>query len=308
MTNKRAEKYGRILLPFVTAFDKDENVNYDACAKLIDYGINKGFCDSVIIEGTTGEFNVMSFEERVKLIEVAMKVINKRKPLIVGTGAASTRETIALTQKAKELGADMCMIVSPYYCKPTQKAIIHHFTRIAEAVDIDILVYNIPIFTGVNIEPETMAELAKIRNIVGVKDEAGMNPTQVMDYKLVTADIDPEFMVYNGDDVMLMPTIAQGSVGIVSGGSMLLGDVVHKVFEDYEKGRNEEALAGALKLYRMTKAYFPNGRIHPNPMLKTAITMVTGIDVGNARGPLDPVTDQERQSMKAILKEIGLLD
>lgn len=300
-------KYGQILVPLVTPFDKDENVNYDAYAELVDYVITKGFSDSLIVTGTTGEFNTLTFDERVKLLQTAIKANKGRQPVIMGSGCASTKETIALTKKAQELGADMCMIVGPYYCKPTQRAILRHYTRIAEAVDIDILAYNIPIFVGVNIEPSTLAELARIRNIVGVKDEAGVNPTQVTDYYMATKPINPDFMIYNGDDMMLMPTLAQGAIGIVSGGAMLLGDVIHKVFSDYEAGQNKEALEGYRKLYKLCKTFGINGRIHPNPMLKPAIKMVSGIDVGNTRGPLDPIDEQERAALVAVLKELKLL-
>ncbi len=300
-------KYGQILLPFVTPFDKDENVNYEAYAKLVDYAIARNYADSIVVTGTTGEFNTLTFEERVKLLETAIKANKGRKPIIAGTGCASTRETIALTKKAQELGADMCLIVGPYYCKPTQDAVLRHYTRIAEAVDIDILVYNIPIFVGVNIEPSTLRELAKLKNIVGVKDEAGMNPTQISDYYMATKDVDPDFMIYNGDDTMLMPTLAQGAMGIVSGGAILMGDVIHKVFSDYQAGKPAEALEGFRKLYKMCKTFGVNGRIHPNPMLKAAITLVTGIDVGNARGPLDPINAAEREALVTMLKELGLL-
>ena len=300
-------KYGQILLPFVTPFDKDENVNYDAYAKLIDYAITKGFCDSVVVTGTTGEFNTLTFDERVKLLETALEATNKRCPVIAGTGCASTRETIELTKKAQELGADMAMIVGPYYSKPIQKAVYRHFSRIAEAVDIDIFLYNIPIFVGVNIDPPTVRELAKIKNIIGIKDESGINPIQITDYFEATKDIDPDFLIYNGDDGMLMPTIAQGAMGIVSGGAMIMGDVIHKVFSDFEAGRNAEAMAGYRKLYKLAKVNGINGRIHPNPMLKEAITMVTGIDVGKARGPLDPIDDQERAELTRVLKELELI-
>ena len=225
----------------------------------------------------------------------------------MGSGCASTKETIELTKKAQELGADMCMVVGPYYCKPTQKAIIRYYTRIAEAVDIDILVYNIPIFVGVNIEPATLAELAKLKNIVGVKDEAGINATQITDYYMATKSIKPNFMIYNGDDIMLMPTIAQGAMGIVSGAAHIMGDVIHKIFCDYEAGRNAEALEGFRKLYKLCKTFGINGRIHPNPMLKPAITMITGIEVGNTRGPLDPISEDEREELIKVLKEIELI-
>jgi dihydrodipicolinate synthase len=301
------KNFGKILLPLVTPFDQDENVNYEAYAKLIDYVIRKDFCDSLIVTGTTGEFNTLTFDERAKLLQTAVKANAGRKPIIAGTGCASTKETIALTKAAKEAGADMCMVVGPYYCKPSQDAIYLHYKRIAEAVDIDILLYNIPIFVGVNIEPSTVARLAAIKNIVGIKDEAGVNPLQITDYYLATKDVRPGFMLYNGDDMMLMPTIAQGAIGLVSGGAQLQGDTIRKVFSAYEAGNNKEALAAFHKLYVMCKAFGVNGRIHPNPMLKAAITMVTGIDVGNARGPLDPITDSEREYLVSTLKALKLL-
>lgn len=300
-------KYGQILLPLVTPFDANEEVNYEAYEKLINYVIDRNYCDSLVVTGTTGEFNVLSFDERLKLLETAVRVNKGRKPIIAGTGCASTRETIALTAAAKKAGADLCMIVGPYYCKPNQEGIYQHYARVAEAVDIDILLYNIPIFVGVNIDPATMVRLAAFKNIVGIKDEAGINPLQISDYHMAIRKVRPDFMLYNGDDIMLMPTIAQGAIGIVSGGSHLLGETFRTVFKAYGEGRNTEALDAFRKIYTLCKTFGINGRIHSNPMMKPAITMVTGIDVGTTRGPLSAITDEERKVLVSTLKEVGLL-
>jgi 4-hydroxy-tetrahydrodipicolinate synthase len=301
-------KFGRVLLPFVTPFDEKEDVNYEAFAELIEYAIKKDFLDTVIVTGTTGEFNTLSFEERVKLYETAVKVVDGRCPVIAGTGAASTREAVALTNAAVKAGIETCMVVGPYYCKPTQKAIYEHYMRILNETTADLLIYNIPIFTGTNIEPATVRKLAQAsKRFIGIKDEAGMNPIQVTDYYLATKDVNPDFLIFNGDDLMLMPTLAQGAVGIVSGGSLLLGDKVKKVFESYYAGKVDVSLEYYRDLVKLSELNGINGRVHPNPMLRAAVEMVTGIKVGNARMPLDPITESERAEMMTVLKELKLI-
>jgi len=301
-------KFGRVLLPFVTPFHKNEDVNYEAFAELIEYAIKKDFLDTVIVTGTTGEFNTLSFEERVKLYETAVKVVDGRCPVIAGTGAASTREAVALTNAAVKAGIETCMVVGPYYCKPTQKAIYEHYMRILNETTADLLIYNIPIFTGTNIEPATVRKLAQAsKRFIGIKDEAGMNPIQVTDYYLATKDVNPDFLIFNGDDLMLMPTLAQGAVGIVSGGSLLLGDKVKKVFESYYAGKVDVSLEYYRDLVKLSELNGINGRVHPNPMLRAAVEMVTGIKVGNARMPLDPITESERAEMMTVLKELKLI-
>ncbi|MEI3175066.1 MAG: dihydrodipicolinate synthase family protein [Lachnospiraceae bacterium] len=186
--------------------------------------------------GTTGEASLCTFDEREKLFETAVKTAAGRKPVIAGTGCASTKETISLTKKAEELGIELCPIVCPFYNKPTQEGIYNHYKKIAESTKADILLYNIPIFVGVILEPATVARLAAVENIVGVKDEAGVTPTQVTDFFLATKDVDPDFSIYNGDDVMLLPTIVQGAMGIVSGGAHIYGHEIRAIFAAFEKG------------------------------------------------------------------------
>lgn len=301
------EKYGKILLPLITPYDEQEEVDYGQYEKLIEYLIEKDLCDSLIVTGTTGEASLLSFDERVKLMETAVKAAKGRKPVIAGTGCASTKETIALTKKAEELGIELALVVVPFYNKPTQEGIYNHYKKLAESTKIDILLYNIPIFVGVNLEPETVARLASIDNIVGIKDEAGINPTQVTDFFLATEKVDPNFVIFNGDDVMLLPTIVQGAMGIVSGGAHIFGHEIRAIFDAFAKGENEKAKELFVPIYRFCKSCGQNGRLLPNSILRPAIELVTGIKLGPARSPLAPATDAEMEVVKGILKEIGKL-
>ena len=301
------QKYGKILLPLVTPFDANEDIDYGRYEELIEYLIKNDLCDSLIVTGTTGEASLLRFEERVKLMETAVKAAAGRKPVIAGTGCASTKETIALTKEAEKLGIDLCMVVCPFYNKPTMEGVYAHYKAVAESTSANILLYNIPIFVGINIDPAVVGELAKIENIIGIKDEAGVNPTQVTDYFLATEKVDPEFVVFNGDDVMLLPTLVQGAMGIVSGGAHIFGHEIRAIFDAFEKGDNAKAKELFVPLYRFCKSCGQNGRILPNSIMRPAIELVTGIQVGPARSPLAPITEEEKAVLVDVLKEVGKL-
>ena len=182
-----------------------------------------------------------------------------------------------------------------------------HYKAVAESTSANILLYNIPIFVGINIDPAVVGELAKIKNIIGIKDEAGVNPTQVTDYFLETEKVNPEFVVFNGDDVMLLPTIVQGAMGIVSGGAHIFGHEIRAIFDAFEKGDNAKAKELFIPLYKFCKSCGQNGRILPNSIMRPAIELVTGIKVGPARSPLAPITEEEKAVLVDVLKEIGKL-
>ena len=306
--NQFVEKYGQILLPLITPYDANEEVDYGKYAELIEYLIQNDLCDSLIVTGTTGEASLLTFDERVKLMETAVKTAAGRKPVIAGTGCASTKETIALTNKAVDLGIETCLVVCPFYNKPTQEGLYRHFKALAEATKADIMLYNIPIFVGVNLEAETVRRLAALPNIVGVKDEAGINPTQVTDFFLATQDVDPDFAIYNGDDVMLLPTIVQGAMGLVSGGAHIFGHEIRAIFKAFAEGDNQRAKELFVPIYRFCKSTGQNGRILPNSILRPAIELVTGIHLGPARSPLAPAPEEEMAVTTAILREIGKLN
>lgn len=302
-----AKKYGRILLPLITPYNEDESVDYSRYAELIEYVIKNDLCDSLIVSGTTGEASLLTFAERAKLYELAVKTSAGRKPVIAGTGCASTVETIALTQAAEKAGVDLCMVVCPFYNKPTMAGVAEHYRAVAASTKLDILLYNIPIFVGINIDPAVVGELAKIKNIIGIKDEAGVNPTQVTDYFLATEEADPEFVVLNGDDVMLLPTIVQGAMGIVSGGAHIFGHEIRTIFDAFEKGDNAKAHELFVPIYKFCKACGQNGRVLPNSIMRPAIELVSGIRLGPARRPLAPITTAEKEVLIAVLKEVGKL-
>lgn len=305
--NSFVKQYGQILLPLITPYDDQENIDYGKYAELIEYLIQNDLCDSLIVTGTTGEASLLTFDERVKLMETAVKTSAGRKPVIGGTGCASTKETIALTNKAVELGIETCLVVCPFYNKPTQEGLYRHFKTLAESTQAKIMLYNIPIFVGVNLEAETVHRLASIGNIIGIKDEAGINPTQVTDYFLATQEVDPDFAIYNGDDIMLLPTIVQGAMGLVSGGAHIFGHEIRQIFQAFAAGDNQRAKELFVPIYRFCKSTGQNGRILPNSILRPAIELVTGIHLGAARSPLAPATEEEMTVTAAILKEIGKL-
>ncbi len=301
------EKYGKILLPLITPYKENEEVDYNKYEELIEYLIQNDLCDSLIVTGTTGEASLLTFDERVKLMKTAVKASAGRKPVIAGTGCASTKETIALTKEAESLGIELAMVVCPYYNKPTQEGLYNHYKTVAENTNMQILLYNIPIFVGVNLEADTVRRLAVIDNIIGIKDEAGINPTQVTDFFLATKDVDSDFVIFNGDDIMLLPTIVQGAMGLVSGGAHIFGHEIREIFEAFDKGENEKAKELFEPIYRFCKSTGQNGRILPNSIMRPAIELVTGIRLGAARGPLAPATDAEMEVTRGILKEIGKL-
>jgi len=297
------EKYGKILLPLITPYKENEEVDYEKYAELIEYLIKEDLCDSFIVAGTTGEAALLSYDEKVQLMKTALKASAGRKPVIAGTGCPSTKETVALTKEAEALGIDLAMVVCPYYNKPTPEGIYQHYKKLAESVSLNILLYNIPIFVGVNIEAETVKRLADIDNIIGIKDEAGINPTQVTDYFLATEEVDPDFVVLNGDDIMLLATIVQGAMGIVSGGAHIFGHEIREIFDAYETGNNDRAKELFIPIYEFCVSTGQNGRILPNSILRPAIELVTGIKLGPARGPMAPVTNEEMDVTTEILKK-----
>jgi 4-hydroxy-tetrahydrodipicolinate synthase len=293
---------GRVLIPLITPFREDGAVDYDTLADLANMVIDRGFCDSIIVGGTTGEFISLTFEERIKLLRVVRDAVGKRVPLVAGTGAAYTQHAIALTHEAEQLGYDVAMVVTPYYLKPNQEGIYQHFKAVAESTKLPILLYNIPLFTGSNIDPETLLALAKISNVKAIKEEAGINPTQASDYALVAPK---DFVVYCGDDTMVLQVLTQGGVGVVSGGSMIIGDRMKQMIECYFSGNVIEAQKIHMQLYEFFHTFNQNGRVNPIPLVREVIGM-TWRDVGAPRLPLLPATEPEKAELRRILVKMGV--
>lgn len=299
------KKLGHIVIPLATPFTPDtQDVNYDAATRLVDHLITTGACDSLIVAGTSGEFNALSLEERFELYRVVKSAVAGRVPLVGGACSTSTRDIISLVRKAEELAFDAVMVLGPCYCKPTQEGVFRHFAAVAEATRLPIMLYNIPLFTGLNVEKETVARLAaKYDHIAGIKDEAGLNPTQMTDFARVTP---ADFTVYNGDDIMVLCGLAQGAAGVVSGGSHIIGAPMRKMIAHFFAGEIEAALGIHRELDPLFKAFGSNERVNPIPLWKSALNLC-GLQVGPPRLPLDPATPAEIEIMRGHLIRLGLL-
>ena len=305
MFNK--EKYGKILTPMVTPFKEDQSVDYEAAVSIAEKLFEDKMADTIVIGGTTGEFFTMNFEERVKLFQVVKEVVGDKIPLIPGVGATSTKETIELAKKAEELGFDAVMVVSPYYTKPTQSQLYNHFKKVAESVNINIMVYNIPIFAGVNVNPETLSKLAEIENIVAVKEEAELNPKQMTEFINSTPD---DFIIYCGDDSMVLEAYAQGGTkrigGIISGASHIIGIQLRKMIEMFNEGNVQEAAKIQQKYLPLFRIMGQNGRFNPCALIKEAMKIM-GYKAGIPRLPLTPGTEEEIEEVKRLMKELKVI-
>jgi 4-hydroxy-tetrahydrodipicolinate synthase len=294
---------GRILIPMVTPFKPNGNVDFEKANAYAKWLVKTRRGDSLIATGTTGEFHSLTFEERVKMFEVAWDAVGKKIPVIAATGCASTRETVKLTREAERIGVDMVMVVAPYYCKPDRDGLYDHYRTVARSTSLPILLYNIPLFTGVNIGPELLKRLARMKNIVAIKEESGLNPLQSTRYLM---SVPAGFRVYVGDDTMILPILSQGGAGAVTGGAQVCGRDISKLIDATLRGD----VATAQKLHRKTfpffEALYQNGRVNPIPILKEAIRLA-GFDVGKPRSPLRAATPGEIRAMRKVMKDRGYL-
>ncbi len=300
--------FKKILVPIITPFNSDQSVDYDALLSVADKLINDMKADSLILTGTTGEFFTMNYEERAKVYSLMMDTFGKRIPLIAGTGAASTGEAVALSRKAEELGYELVMVLAPYYTKPSQQEIFQHFKRVSDEIGINMIIYNMPIFAGVNIEPETVVPLSRIKNIVGIKEEAELNPKQITVFINVTEE---DFVIYCGDDTMILEAYAQGGEGriggVVSGGSHLIGDRIRSMIESFIAGNLEQAAHMQQSFFPLFRALSPGDRTNPVSLLKDAMNMI-GYNAGIPRLPLTPGTDKEKADLRGVMRELGILE
>ncbi len=304
--NSVVAKFGRVLLPLITVFKQDLSIDHALTRKVAKFVVENRFCDSIIVSGTTGEFYALDFEERVKLFEEIQEEIDDEVPLIAGTGAPSTREVVKLTAVAEKLGYDAIMVVAPYYSHPEQEGIYRHFQAVAQSTSLPVMIYNIPLFAGVNIAPETAERLAEIDNIVAIKDEAGLNPLQATAFIQKTGG---RLAVYSGDDPMVLQVLIQGGVGVVSGGAHVVGDIIKSMVEDFLSGRNDCATSKYHSLMRVFTAFHGKDkrRINPTPLVKAAFEILSGLPTSLPRPPLTPATEEELALLKSALKAIGKL-
>ncbi|MPW24701.1 4-hydroxy-tetrahydrodipicolinate synthase [Alkalibaculum sp. M08DMB] len=281
----------------VTPFNKN-GIAYEKLKELLNWHVEEG-TDAIIICGTTGETPTLSEDEHKKVIKFTVEIINKRIPVIAGTGSNSTAHTISMSKYAQEVGADGLLIMNPYYNKSTQKGIIAHFEAIAQEVSIPIIIYNVPSRTGCNITPETISTLAKVDNIVAVK-EASSDIVQIVE---VARLCPKDFNIYSGNDNQVVPILSLGAKGVISVSANIIPKDMHNMVYLYLEGKVQESLSLQLKMNSLNNALF----IESNPIpIKTAMNLM-GMEVGPLRMPLLEMEENHITVLKDEMNAYGIL-
>ena len=285
------------IVAIVTPF-KNGKIDEKKLRELIDFQIKNG-TSGIVPCGTTGESATLNFEEHESVIQITIEQTNKRVPVIAGTGSNSTQEAIMLTQQAARAGADASLQVSPYYNRPTQRGLYEHFKAIAQSVKIPIILYNIASRTGVNIDPETIAKLAKdCKNIVAVKEASGS-----LDQMSRIRNLCPkEFNLISGDDGLTLPVLSIGGTGIISVVANIVPKDVAGLVSAFEKGDLKKAEELHYKLLPLIKAVF----LETNPIpIKTAMGLL-GMCEPDLRLPMCAMSADNLEKLKIALKDYGL--
>jgi 4-hydroxy-tetrahydrodipicolinate synthase len=284
--------YVALATPFTENFD----IDFDAYARLIDFHLENG-TDGIVPCGCTGEAATLSHDEQKQCIRFAIERVAKRVPVIAGTGSNNTREAVELTRFSKEAGCDAALLITPYYNKPTAAGQIAHYTAVAQSVDIPIMLYNVPSRTGTKMEPETIAKLSALPNIVSIKEACG-SVDQVSQI-LGLCDIN----VVSGDDSLTLPMIAVGASGVVSVAANVMPAEVAALCRAANAGDFAAARAIHYKLLPLFKGLF----LESNPMPVKAALAKMGLIKNVLRLPLTPITEGSSAKLDAILKNLGLI-
>jgi len=290
--------FGRVLTAMITPFAADGSVNYGGAEELAVHLVDHG-SDGLVVCGTTGESPTLTWEEEHELFRVVKQAVAGRAQVIAGTGSNSTSEAISATQKAMALGLDGSLQVVPYYNKPPAEGLYEHFKAIAQACpDIALLLYNIPGRTGQNMAPETVARLAQIPNIVGIKEASG----KLDQVSLIRQWVPSEFGIYSGDDSLTLPMLSVGGNGVVSVASHLVGKDLQEMIQGFEAGKTQQSTAIHLKLFPLFKALF----MTTNPIPIKAALALQGWPVQTLRLPLVEAPEAIQEELKTVLSQLGL--
>ncbi len=286
------------IVAIVTPF-KDGRVDEPALRQLVEFQIERG-THGIVPCGTTGEAATLSFSEHEQVVEIVVEQVNGRVPVIAGTGSNNTEEAIRLTEHARKAGANGALMISPYYNKPTQEGLYQHFKKVAESVDLPIVLYNIPGRTAVNMEAETIARLAEIGNIVGVKEATG-SMKQITD---IIALCGQDFHVLSGEDYITYPLLCVGGKGVISVTSNIAPREMATLCNLHFEGKAQEALAAYYKLLPLCHALFYE--TNPAPV-KAALAMMGKISSEEVRLPLAPMSEANRAKLRRDLQAHGLI-
>ncbi|WOE30784.1 MULTISPECIES: 4-hydroxy-tetrahydrodipicolinate synthase [unclassified Acinetobacter] len=287
------------IVAIVTPMLNDGGVDWKSLEKLVEWHIEQG-TNSIVAVGTTGEASTLSMAEHTQVIKEIIRVANKRIPIIAGTGANSTHEAIQLTQEAKELGADAALLVTPYYNKPTQEGLYQHYKAIAEAVDLPIILYNVPGRTGVDMDNDTVIRLADIENIVGIKDATG---DVARGQALISGLKNKSMTVYSGDDATAYQLMAHGALGNISVTANIAPKAMSDICAAALAGQHEQAAKLNHDIVALHDILF----CESNPIpVKWALHEMNLIDTG-IRLPLTPLAEQYRAPLRIALHTTGVI-
>ncbi|AUJ26627.1 MULTISPECIES: 4-hydroxy-tetrahydrodipicolinate synthase [Virgibacillus] len=289
--------FGKVLTAMVTPFDLNGNIDYTQTDALIEHLLQNG-TEGLVIAGTTGESPTLTSEEKVSLFKHVVGQVNKRVPVIAGTGGNNTQASIDLTKEAERCGVDAVMLVAPYYNKPDQRSLFAHFKTVAQSTSLPVMLYNIPGRSIVNITTETTVALSKIDNIVSVKEASG-DLDQVSQIIELTDD---SFSVYSGDDSMTLPILSVGGTGVISVASHVIGNEMQQMIQLFEEG----STCQAAKLHRQLLPVMKGLFMAPSPSPVKAALRIKGIEVGGLRLPLLELSQQDKDKLTTILENTGI--
>lgn len=290
---------GELITAMITPFKQDLSIDFEALERLIEHLIKTG-SDAILVAGTTGETPTLSHEEEDELFHFVKKVVNNRVKVIMGAGSNCTETAVNSAINAKKAGADAILTVVPYYNKPSQKGMYEHFSSVAKAVDLPIILYNIPGRTGVNMQPATIAKLAKdFENIVAVK-QSNSDLDLISEIKSQTPD---EFSIYSGDDSLTLPMLSLGATGVISVASHIQGNEIKKMITLFKSGKINEALELHLELYPLFRKLF----MAPNPVPVKAALAKIGIINEYVRKPLVVLDETEKAELFSVLNRYNFV-
>ena len=292
--------FGQLLTAMVTPFKKEERtsalpIDFEAVERLVNHLIKTG-TDTIVVAGTTGESPTLTHEEEIELCKFVQKIVQNKVKIVLGAGSNCTSTAVNATKEAEKLGVDGILSVVPYYNKPSQAGLFEHFTQIAKSTKLPVILYNIPGRAGINMEPQTVSELAKnYKNIIGYKDATGNldNTSQVA--KLTPKD----FFIYSGDDSMTLPMLSIGAVGVISVASHIVGNEIKDMINSYFAGKIDLAKEIHHKLFPLFKALFKA----PNPTCIKAALEIKGICKADLRLPLVRLNEKELNELKEVINK-----
>lgn len=287
------KKLGRLLTAMVTPFNEKGEVDYEQVRRLALALLNSG-SDGVLVVGTTGESPTLIRQEELRLFSEVKSAVGERGTVIAGTGSNSTAEAIETTKEAERIGVDACLLVVPYYNKPTQDGLYQHFKAIAQSTDLPCILYNVPSRTVTNLSAETVIKLSLIDNIIGVKEASG-NLEQVSKIISNTGD---DFLVWSGNDSDTLPILALGGYGVISVASNLVGNQIKEMIDSFTSGKTDKAAEIHRHLLPLINALF----IVSNPIPVKYAVNYAGFNVGKPRLPLTEPDEKTAAFINATLK------